>query len=220
MLTAHEHDDDSLSLSLSLFLSFKLSHCVSVSLSVPYFFLCISLSFFARLCLFLFPKVSSFFSVVLSRADSAASHGNVRRKSKKNATLFLFLPCNMCLSFSLSLSSFFLFFSVSLSFPLSLFLFFCDMDPVPTLLPTKPIFSQCLLYPDSIDIFYTFSAWCDKTFVAVDAYRSSVPEESNRSNRLSRACLPFPLFLSFFSHLYLSFSFSSSFIGFESDSIA
>lgn len=210
MLTAHEHDDDS----LSLCLYFSLSNSLTVSLFL--FLSLISSSVSLCLCLFLFPKVSSFFSIVLSRADSAASHGNVRRKSKKNDTLFLFLPCNMCLSFSLSY--FFLFFSVSLSFPLSLFLFFCDMDPVPTLLPTKPIFSQCLLYPDSIDIFYTFSAWCDKTFVAVDAYRSSVPEESNRSNRLSRACLPFPLFLSFFSHLYLSFSFSSSFIGFESDS--
>jgi len=79
------------------------------------------------------------------------------------------------------------------------------------LLPTKSQYFQCLLCPDSIDIFYTFSAWCDKTFVAVNAYRSSVSEESNRSNRLPRSFSSFPpFFLSFSLFLSLSLSLSLS----------
>jgi len=85
------------------------------------------------------------------------------------------------------------------------------------LLPTKPQYFQCLLCPDSIDIFYTFSAWCDKTFVAVDAYRSS--DESNRSNWLASSFSSFPpfslslsLLFSFCLSICLSFSHRHSLV--------
>ena len=114
---------------------------------------------------------------------------------------------NLSLFLSLSLSlSLFLFFtlSMSLSFSLCLSLWYGPLRPYPT-----NQYFQCLLCPDSIDIFYTFSAWCDKTFVAVDAYRFM---SIGRIESLGSAVSSFSSSPShsFYLSLFLSFSLTLS----------